>query len=124
MFGVGGGIIKGPLMLEMGVLPNVSSATAACMILFTSAIACMSYFLFGMLDLHVGGILFFIGLGCTAVGQVLTQIFLDRQSVIVLSMGFVVSFSAVLLTLRSVIDITTREDKGSIFAISSFCGDE
>ena len=53
-----------------------------------------------------------------------SQIFLDRQSVIVLSMGFVVSFSAVLLTLRSVIDITTREDKGSIFAISSFCGDD
>lgn len=33
------GIIKGPLMLEMGMLPEVSSATSAYMILFTSAAA-------------------------------------------------------------------------------------
>lgn len=32
MFGVGGGIIKAPLMLEMGVLPEVASATSATMI--------------------------------------------------------------------------------------------
>ncbi len=29
VFGVGGGIIKGPLMLEMGVLPEVAAATSA-----------------------------------------------------------------------------------------------
>ena len=39
MFGIGGGIIKGPLMLEMGLHPQVSSATAAYMILFTSSAA-------------------------------------------------------------------------------------
>ena len=33
MFGVGGGIVKGPLMIEMGVLPSVSAATASFMIL-------------------------------------------------------------------------------------------
>lgn len=31
MFGVGGGIVKGPLMLEMGVLPDVAAATSATM---------------------------------------------------------------------------------------------
>jgi uncharacterized membrane protein YfcA len=36
LFGVGGGIIKGPLMLEMGILPIVASANAATMILFTA----------------------------------------------------------------------------------------
>jgi uncharacterized membrane protein YfcA len=30
MFGVGGGIVKGPLMLAMGVHPKVSSASSAC----------------------------------------------------------------------------------------------
>ena len=33
MFGVGGGIVKGPLMLEMGVLPDVAAATSATMIM-------------------------------------------------------------------------------------------
>ena len=31
MFGVGGGIVKGPLMLEMGVMPDVAAATSATM---------------------------------------------------------------------------------------------
>ena len=36
MFGVGGGIVKGPLMLHLGVLPEVAAATSATMILFTA----------------------------------------------------------------------------------------
>lgn len=41
MFGVGGGIVKAPLMLTLGVLPDVAAATSATMILFTSG-ACLS----------------------------------------------------------------------------------
>jgi uncharacterized membrane protein YfcA len=36
MFGVGGGIVKGPLMLHLGSLPEVAAATSATMILFTA----------------------------------------------------------------------------------------
>ena len=36
LFGVGGGIVKGPLMLEMGVNPLVASGTVAVMIMYTS----------------------------------------------------------------------------------------
>merc|ERR1712194_982722 len=50
LFGVGGGIVKGPLMLEMGVHPAVASATAATMTLFTSAAACASFQIFGLLE--------------------------------------------------------------------------
>ena len=50
LFGVGGGIIKGPLMLEMGVLPPVAAANAATMILFTTGIAALTFLLFGAID--------------------------------------------------------------------------
>merc|ERR1711907_290271 len=43
MFGIGGGIVKGPLMVEMGVLPEVSAATAAFMIAFTASSATVTY---------------------------------------------------------------------------------
>lgn len=49
MFGIGGGIIKGPLMLAMGVHPAVASATSACMILFTSFTATTSFAVYGLL---------------------------------------------------------------------------
>lgn len=54
LFGIGGGIVKGPLMLEMGVLPEVASVTSATMILFTSSggLSCVS-FLTGFVKFHV-----------------------------------------------------------------------
>ncbi|KAI9986973.1 hypothetical protein PInf_026079 [Phytophthora infestans] len=37
LLGIGGGMVKGPIMLETGVLPAVQSATASFMILFTAS---------------------------------------------------------------------------------------
>ncbi|CAM9743536.1 unnamed protein product, partial [Heterosigma akashiwo] len=47
LFGLGGGVIKAPLLLEMGVPPGVAAATCAAMVLFTSASAFCSFALFG-----------------------------------------------------------------------------
>merc|ERR1719273_2279252 len=65
LFGIGGGIVKGPLMLEMGTLPQVASATSATMILFTSSAATASYLLFNSLNLGYAPILFTLGFFCT-----------------------------------------------------------
>ena len=43
MFGIGGGIVKGPLMLELGVDPLVASASVAVMIFYTSVAASTRY---------------------------------------------------------------------------------
>merc|ERR1712072_1466385 len=69
LFGVGGGIVKGPLMLEMGVLPPVAAATAAQMILFTTSAACVSFEVFGLLEPEYGLMCFVMGISCTAIGQ-------------------------------------------------------
>ncbi|GMF19751.1 unnamed protein product [Phytophthora lilii] len=37
LLGIGGGMVKGPIMLEAGILPPVQSATASFMILFTAS---------------------------------------------------------------------------------------
>ena len=47
MFGIGGGIVKGPLMLEIGVHPAVAAATTAVMIFFTAVVATTSFIAFG-----------------------------------------------------------------------------
>merc|ERR1712187_461542 len=69
LFGVGGGIVKGPLMLEMGVNPSVAAATAATMILFTTSAACVSFQVFGLLEPGYGTAFFILGFACTMVGQ-------------------------------------------------------
>merc|ERR1712190_600386 len=87
LFGVGGGIVKGPLMLEMGILPSVASASAAAMILFTSAAASTSFIVFGLLHPLYGIVFFSLGFVCTFVGQYTVGAWVDkhqRQSPIVL----------------------------------------
>ncbi len=57
-------------MLEMGVNPQVASASSACMILFTSFTATTSFYIFDLLVYDYAGWLFLIGFCFTSIGQV------------------------------------------------------
>ncbi|CAD7963732.1 unnamed protein product [Amoebophrya sp. A120] len=95
MFGIGGGIVKGPLMLALGVEPNVASATAATMIFFTASTACVSFTLFGYYALDYALFAFFLGFLFAAVGQgMIAQLFAERQAPIILSMAVIILLSA------------------------------
>ena len=100
LFGVGGGIIKGPLMLELGVAPQVASATAATMILFTTMATAVSFQVFGLLEPTYASMCFMLGFGCTLLGHYIVLTFLQgnrRQSPPVLSIGCVMAVSTALL---------------------------
>eukprot|EP00811_Abedinium_folium_P027012 NODE_4042_length_1944_cov_8.919097.p1 GENE.NODE_4042_length_1944_cov_8.919097~~NODE_4042_length_1944_cov_8.919097.p1 ORF type:complete len:547 (+),score=199.20 NODE_4042_length_1944_cov_8.919097:66-1706(+) len=71
MFGIGGGIVKGPLMLEMGVIPEVAAATTAIMILFTTAGACAVFSTSGTLRVDYAIPFSLLGFLATLVGQVM-----------------------------------------------------
>lgn len=104
LFGIGGGIVKGPLMLEMNVLPAVASASSATMILFTTGAASLSYYLFGSLNADYGVVLFGIGLVCTLIGQIVINALVrryKRSSYIIFSISAVVLASAFCMGLQS-----------------------
>ena len=106
MFGIGGGIIKGPLMLAMGVHPSVASATSACMILFTSFTATTTFSVYGLLVHDYAVACVILGFLSTLLGQTIMNILLGkskRNSYIAFSIGLVVMLSAVLMTLQSVL---------------------
>lgn len=105
LFGIGGGIVKGPLMLEMGVIPAVASASAAAMILYTSSAACTSFAVFGLLHYTYGAVFFVLGFLSTIIGQVsLTNLIKKhkRESPIVLSIGSVIGMSSILVAINTV----------------------
>jgi len=104
MFGIGGGIVKGPLMLEMGVLPEVSAATAAFMILFTSASATVTYAAFDQVNWTYALVLFPCGILCTTIGQILINGYIKRTnhaSVIVFIIASIVGLATVLMGFQS-----------------------
>jgi len=99
LFGIGGGIIKGPLMLEMGMLPAVSSATSAFMILFTSAAATCQFALMGDLRPNYAMALGLAGFLGTIVGQLVLNALIKRfgrPSLIVLIIAFVIGASTIM----------------------------
>lgn len=116
MFGIGGGIVKGPLMLEMGVHPLVASSTVAVMIFFTSIGATSSYISFGTLIWDYAIFLFVVGLAATMAGQYGVSYFVEkynRVSLISLSIGAVVALSTVMMGVSSLIQLFSDGDEKS-----------
>jgi hypothetical protein len=116
MFGVGGGIVKGPLMLEMGVHPMVASGTVAVMIFMTSISATTSYMAFGTLTYDYAFFLFFFGLVATAVGQLGVGYLVKkykRMSLISLSIGAVIALSTLLMGFQSVLSLFSEGNEDS-----------
>ena len=109
MFGVGGGIVKGPLMLHMGVHPLVASGTVAVMIMFTSVAATAMFMAFGTLKWDYAWFLFLVGLSTTAIGQFGVSYLVQkyrRVSLVSLSIGAVVAISTALMALQSILSLT------------------
>jgi uncharacterized membrane protein YfcA len=104
--------VKGPLMLAMGVHPAVSSATSACMILFTSFTATTSFIVFGLLVHDYAVVCLVVGFIATYVGQAgLTYLMRksQRNSYIAFSIGIVVLLSTILMTIQSLLSMAAGE---------------
>jgi len=126
LFGVGGGIVKGPLMLEMGIQPAVASASAAAMILFTSAAASICFVVFGLLHVGYGVVFFLLGFVATVAGQYGIGKLLERhnrQSPIVLSIGLVICLSSLFVGVNTVASLLSA-DAGELFRPHEVCTTE
>lgn len=100
MFGIGGGIINGPLMVELGFKPEVAAATGATMLLFTSTTSVIMYSLFDMFNYEYAVVVVPLGFVCTIIGQLGFNRIMHhykRDSLIVFVIAFIVAASAVLM---------------------------
>ena len=107
LFGIGGGIVKGPLMLQMRVFPKVASATSSTMILLTSSSAAVSYFIFNSLNLNFAIYLFPIGFISCLIGKKIVSYYVkkyNRSSIIIIIIGITVGASAIAMCVQSVVE--------------------
>jgi uncharacterized membrane protein YfcA len=100
LLGIGGGMIKGPLLLELGVVPAVSGASASFMILFTSSITTVQFIILGLLPWDYG--LWFAANGFLAglVGTLLIGYLVKKfkkQSIIIFFVAVAIFFAALLM---------------------------
>jgi len=107
LLGLGGGELMAPLLLALGMLPQVGSATSAFMILFTSSSNLVNYLVEGLLTPEKGYVCWAVTLGFTSamLGR-LASIYvikrLNHPSLIVFSLGILLVIAMSLLIARSV----------------------
>ncbi|VAI06971.1 unnamed protein product [Triticum turgidum subsp. durum] len=100
LLGVGGGVVMGPLFLELGIHPRVSSATASFAMMFSSSMAAVEYYLLKRFPVPYA--LFFTGLTFVAaiVGQWVARKlvnWLGRASFIIFILSSMIFVSAISL---------------------------
>jgi len=128
LLGIGGGMVLGPMMLDLGILPQVVSATNGFLIILTASGSVVQYVASGRLSLEVCA--WFVMCGCIG-GQVGSRILkrilkeTGRQSYVVLLLGSLIGVSAIAMTTIGVIAVVKSVTDGdSLFSIDSseVCG--
>ena len=123
--GIGGGVVLGPILLDLGIHPIVGTVTTNFLVLITSSSTTFQFILFEMLNFQYGFLcIIFSALGSYC-GTYLVNNYVKntgKQSFIVLILFFVVVISAVVLPLSSLINIFNDYRKGiDIFEFDSLC---
>eukprot|EP00698_Gefionella_okellyi_P016489 TRINITY_DN471_c0_g1_i5.p1 TRINITY_DN471_c0_g1~~TRINITY_DN471_c0_g1_i5.p1 ORF type:complete len:445 (+),score=35.08 TRINITY_DN471_c0_g1_i5:77-1411(+) len=109
MMGIGGGMLKIPIMLAMGMLPQVVQATAGVMIMFTSSATTVQFLAVGALRYDYALWLFALGLIGGLCGQLFLAFLLNKYkktSLIIIILGITIACSSVLVLALGTCDDT------------------
>ena len=125
VIGIGGGVVLGPILLDLGIHPVVGTVTTNMLVLITSSSTTFQFILFKMLNIQYGIIcIIFSALGSYC-GTYLVNTYVKKtgkQSFIVLVLFCVVIISAAVLPLSSLLNIIDDYRKGyNIFEFESLC---
>jgi len=121
MFGLGGGTLNSPMMLELGVLPAQIPATSGLMILLTSSVAIIQYLALGRIPYDY--LLWFVCVGFIGgvSGHLGIRYFIKKykkQSFIVFLLGILIFAGMVVLTYTMAIMFVNRT---AVMSISAPC---
>ncbi|XP_024520298.1 sulfite exporter TauE/SafE family protein 2 [Selaginella moellendorffii] len=124
LLGIGGGMLISPILLEMGMPPQVTAATSAFMVFFSSSLSVAQYWLMGRIPvefaLWFSGICFVFSLVGLLVVQRAIQRY-GRASIIVFLVTSVMGLSALLMAGFGGMDVWKQYERGDYMGFRSPC---
>ncbi|KAG2763635.1 hypothetical protein PC129_g14977 [Phytophthora cactorum] len=131
LLGIGGGMVKGPIMLEMGILPPVQSATANFMILFTSSSTTLQFAINGQFpgQLQYDYMAWFALMGCIGgfCGQKVVAYLVKkyrRESIMVYLLAVTIGLSALAMGIIGLKSTIRDIEKGVHLGFNGICDSE
>ncbi|KAK9281771.1 hypothetical protein L1049_004677 [Liquidambar formosana] len=124
LLGLGGGFILGPLFLELGIPPQVSSATATFAMTFSSSMSVVEYYLLKRFPVPYA--LYFVAVATIAalVGQHLVRKLvniLGRASLIIFILAFTIFVSAISLGGVGISDMIQDIEQKEYMGFDNLC---
>eukprot|EP00479_Gromia_sphaerica_P015191 TRINITY_DN9533_c0_g1_i1.p1 TRINITY_DN9533_c0_g1~~TRINITY_DN9533_c0_g1_i1.p1 ORF type:complete len:154 (+),score=14.76 TRINITY_DN9533_c0_g1_i1:46-462(+) len=119
--GIGGGLVLGPLLLEIGLYPPVVSSTSAFTIIFTSTSITTQFIILGRLPINLGVWYCCIGFITAIIGHYWVKALVQKYkkvSIVSLVLGAAVGFSAAVLVVTSVLELA---ENGLDLQFNSLC---
>ncbi|ESQ35701.1 hypothetical protein EUTSA_v10007599mg [Eutrema salsugineum] len=108
LFGIGGGMLISPLLLQIGIAPEVTAATCSFMVLFSSTMSAIQYLLLGMEHAGTAAIFALVCFVASLVGLMVVKKVIakyGRASIIVFAVGIVMGLSTVLMTTHGALKV-------------------
>lgn len=124
MLGVGSGMLLNIFLLQIGMPPQVTAATCALMVFFSSSMSVAQYLVLGLAPLEYAlyfSIICFISasLGVVIIQRAITR--LGRLSLIIFSVSTVLGISTILMTYFGVWKVWSQYKNGDYMGFSAPC---
>ncbi|CAI2359107.1 unnamed protein product [Moneuplotes crassus] len=125
LVGLGGGVIFGPLMMEFGVHPKITSVTSMYLIMISTFAATFQFLLMGVMPLDYAVILglmivVFVVLGNMFVNKIVEKI--GKPSVLALFLAYVIILCTIIVLFTGAFKMYDKISKGeNVLASSPYC---
>ncbi|XP_057975242.1 sulfite exporter TauE/SafE family protein 3-like isoform X2 [Malania oleifera] len=124
LLGLGGGFILGPLFLELGIPPQVASATSTFAMTFSSSMSVVQYYLLKRFPVPYASYLVLVALLAALAGQhVVRKIIalLGRASIIIFILALTIFVSAISLGGVGVADMVEKLQNDEYMGFENLC---
>ncbi|XP_024515365.1 sulfite exporter TauE/SafE family protein 3 isoform X2 [Selaginella moellendorffii] len=126
LLGIGGGMILAPLFLELGIIPQVTSATTTFIVVFSSSMSVVEFYLLGRLPVRFAAYFTTLCGIAALVGLHATKLFIrryGRTSFIIFILAAIIGSSAIILGIIGGFADIRRYIAGEYMGFHSLCED-
>jgi uncharacterized membrane protein YfcA len=125
LLGIGGGLILGPLLLDLGVHPVITTATSNFMVVFISSSTTLQYIMLGMMNFDYGLVCTVLSTFGSFVGTYVIQKYLEKtkkNSVLVFVLAAVLGISTIFIPFHTLTQMSKQISTGqNIWEFHSPC---
>jgi len=123
--GIGGGMVMGPILLDLGVLPQVQSATTATTLLVLSSSTAVTFLVQGSAPTDYAIFMAFATASGAVIGKAVMGFLIKlyrRPSAIIFVLGGIILASVIVMATTGTINVINDIQRGNDLGFKSVCG--